>query len=224
MTGRIDEACDRFERAWRSGPRIQIEDILAQTPPDGRAACWASCWRSNWTAAAGRRVAAAGRVSAAVSRVEPTRSSRLPPRGETPPAWATTSFRRSLVAAAWASSTKARQVHLNQIVAIKVLPERYLGRATGRSPLQAGDAVDRRAGPSEHRSGLQRGRGRWRPFPGHGVRRRHRPAAADREAERQDGQTIERRSRLRGRSARRPWGCSTPTSTSSSTAISSPPT
>ena len=35
---RINDAADRFERAWKDGPRPRIEDYLADVNPDLRAA------------------------------------------------------------------------------------------------------------------------------------------------------------------------------------------
>jgi hypothetical protein len=29
LAGRVDQACDRFEAAWRAGQPLQIEDLLA---------------------------------------------------------------------------------------------------------------------------------------------------------------------------------------------------
>ncbi len=35
---RINGAADRFERAWKAGPRPRIEDYLAEAEPESRAA------------------------------------------------------------------------------------------------------------------------------------------------------------------------------------------
>ena len=40
---RMDDACDRFEVAWKAGLRPRIEDYLGETPDPARATLFTSC-------------------------------------------------------------------------------------------------------------------------------------------------------------------------------------
>ena len=134
VTGQIDQICDQFERGWRSGPRIRIEDALAQAPADqwGRLLGEVLEIEFDFRQRAGEFVRLedycarfpehVDLVEAVFHRVVKTR--RL---GDY-------ELLDELGRGGMGIVYKARQIYLNQIVAVKVLPQQYLddSQAVGR--------------------------------------------------------------------------------------------
>ena len=223
-TGRIDRLCDEFEKACQAGKPPLIEDFLLQVPAADRDRLLGELLEIELDVRqrAGEFV-----------QVEDYRS-RFPEN----PNLIESVFRRvvktrrlgdyqlleELGRGGMGVVYKARQIYLNQTVAVKILPRRYLDDPQAvsrfRREMQSIGGLNH---PNIVRA-YQRGRGERSPFPGDGVRRRHQSAAVRRHGPSRRAAPWALPARPARSSARRPWACNTPTNINWCIATSSRPT
>lgn len=126
VAGRIDSACEEFERAWKSGESPCIEDVLAQHPPEERPRLLAELLEIEFDFRQRADVFVrledyCYRFPDQAQQVEAIyrRCIKTPRLGDY-------ELLEEIGRGGMGVVYKARQIYLNQVVAIKVLPKRYL--------------------------------------------------------------------------------------------------
>ena len=170
-TGRIDLLCDQFEKACQAGKPPLIEEMLLQSPPGDRDRLLGNFSKSSSTSANGPAAFCKWTTTAADFPKAPNLIENVFRRVVKTCRLGDYELLEELGRGGMGVVYKARQIYLNQTVALKILPHRYLDDTQAVSRFRREMQLIGGIESSEYRAGLQRGRDGRRQLPCDGIRR-----------------------------------------------------